>query len=128
MGPLRFGRPSASARRFWPPPSGSYRGNQPPGTINIVAFAPVRLSDAALVNAVATITEAKAQALWELGLAATGTATDAVTVLCPADGRPALRRATFALGCPARPGRAPGRPGGRLAAQDPLVEGGDPSY
>jgi adenosylcobinamide hydrolase len=57
-----------------------------PGTINIVAFAPVRLSDAALVNTVATITEAKAQALWELGLAATGTATDAVTVLCPADG------------------------------------------
>jgi len=57
-----------------------------PGTINIVAFVPVRLSDAALVNAVATITEAKAQALWELGLAATGTATDAVTVLCPPDG------------------------------------------
>jgi adenosylcobinamide hydrolase len=57
-----------------------------PGTINIVAFVPVRLSDAALVNAVATITEAKAQALWELGLAATGTATDAVTVLCPVDG------------------------------------------
>ncbi len=46
----------------------------------------MRLSDAALVNAVATITEAKAQALWELGLAATGTATDAVTVLCPVDG------------------------------------------
>jgi adenosylcobinamide amidohydrolase len=59
---------------------------QTPGTINIVAFAPVRLGDAALVNAVATITEAKAQALWELGLAATGTATDAVTVLCPTDG------------------------------------------
>ncbi|MDG4822390.1 adenosylcobinamide amidohydrolase [Asanoa sp. WMMD1127] len=57
-----------------------------PGTINIVAFLPQRLSDAALVNAVATITEAKAQALWELGLHATGTATDAVTVLCPADG------------------------------------------
>ncbi|MEV0714113.1 adenosylcobinamide amidohydrolase [Asanoa sp. NPDC050611] len=57
-----------------------------PGTINIVAFVPVRLSDAALVNAVMTITEAKAQALWELGLAATGTATDAVTVLCPQDG------------------------------------------
>ncbi|GAB2943040.1 adenosylcobinamide amidohydrolase [Micromonospora polyrhachis] len=56
------------------------------GTVNIVAFVPVRLSDAALVNAVATITEAKAQAIWELGLAATGTATDAVTVLCPVDG------------------------------------------
>jgi adenosylcobinamide amidohydrolase len=57
-----------------------------PGTINIVAFVPVRLSDAALVNAVMTITEAKAQALWELGLDATGTATDAVTVLCPRQG------------------------------------------
>ena len=57
-----------------------------PGTINIVAFLPVRLSDAALVNSVATITEAKAQALWELGLTATGTATDSVTVLCPTDG------------------------------------------
>jgi adenosylcobinamide hydrolase len=56
------------------------------GTVNIVAVLPAGLSDAALVNAVATVTEAKAQALWELGLPATGTATDAVTVLCPADG------------------------------------------
>ncbi len=50
---------------------------------------PERLGDAALVNAVATATEAKAQAIWELGLPATGTPTDAVTVLCPADGDPA---------------------------------------
>ncbi|MEQ4305013.1 adenosylcobinamide amidohydrolase [Plantactinospora sp. B6F1] len=56
------------------------------GTVNVVALLPERLGDAALVNAVATITEAKAQALRELGLAATGTATDAVTVLCPPDG------------------------------------------
>lgn len=56
------------------------------GTVNIVALLPVRLGDAALVNAVATVTEAKAQALRELGLPATGTATDAVTVLCPPDG------------------------------------------
>ena len=47
---------------------------------------PARLGDAALVNAVATATEAKAQALRELGIAATGTATDAVTVLCPPTG------------------------------------------
>ncbi|MEO3925326.1 adenosylcobinamide amidohydrolase [Micromonosporaceae bacterium B7E4] len=60
------------------------------GTVNIVALLPERLGDAALVNAVATITEAKAQALRELGLPATGTATDAVTVLCPADGPAAL--------------------------------------
>jgi adenosylcobinamide hydrolase len=60
----------------------------PVGTINIVAFVPARLTDAALVNAVATVTEAKAQALWDLGLQATGTATDAVTVFC-APGGPA---------------------------------------
>ncbi|MGC5017545.1 adenosylcobinamide amidohydrolase [Micromonospora sp. DT47] len=56
------------------------------GTVNIVAYVPAALGDAALVNAVATATEAKAQAIWELGLPATGTPTDAVTVLCPADG------------------------------------------
>lgn len=59
------------------------------GTINIVGYVPVRLGEAALVNVVATVTEAKAQAIWELGLPATGTPTDAVTVLCPADGDPA---------------------------------------
>ncbi|GAA0587976.1 adenosylcobinamide amidohydrolase [Paractinoplanes ferrugineus] len=57
-----------------------------PGTINVVAWVPQRLADGALVNAVATITEAKTQALRDLGLAATGTATDAVCVLCPASG------------------------------------------
>ncbi|WBB66016.1 adenosylcobinamide amidohydrolase [Micromonospora sp. WMMD812] len=56
------------------------------GTVNIVVYVPARLGDAALVNAVATATEAKAQAIMELGLAATGTPTDAVTVLCPVDG------------------------------------------
>ncbi|MCW3841089.1 adenosylcobinamide amidohydrolase [Micromonospora yasonensis] len=59
------------------------------GTVNIVGYVPMRLSEAALVNAVATATEAKAQAIWELGLPATGTPTDAVTLLCPADGDPA---------------------------------------
>lgn len=58
------------------------------GTVNIVAFVPAPLTDAALVNAVATVTEAKAQALRELDLPATGTATDAVAVLCPT-GEPA---------------------------------------
>lgn len=56
------------------------------GTINIVVDVPARMSDAALVNAVATVAEAKAQALWELGVAATGTATDATCVLCPTSG------------------------------------------
>ncbi|MDZ5441198.1 adenosylcobinamide amidohydrolase [Micromonospora sp. 4G57] len=59
------------------------------GTVNIIVSVPARLGEAALVNAVATATEAKAQAIWELGLPATGTPTDAVTVLCPADGEPA---------------------------------------
>ncbi len=57
------------------------------GTINVVAVLPERLSDGALVNAVATLTEAKSQALHDLGLRATGTATDACCVLCPDDGR-----------------------------------------
>lgn len=57
-----------------------------PGTINIVAALPVALTPAALVNAVATVAEAKAQALWELALPATGTATDATCVLCPTQG------------------------------------------
>jgi adenosylcobinamide hydrolase len=58
----------------------------PPGTINVVAFLPERLSDAALVNAVGTVTEAKVQALIEAGIAGTGTVTDAVCLLCPDDG------------------------------------------
>ena len=56
------------------------------GTINIVVAVPVRLSQAALVNAVATATEAKVQALCEIGVRATGTASDAIVVHCPTDG------------------------------------------
>ena len=59
------------------------------GTINVMVVVPARLSDAALVNAVATATEAKSQALADLGLDATGTATDAVCIVCPNDGTPA---------------------------------------
>jgi adenosylcobinamide hydrolase len=57
-----------------------------PGTINIVVALPERLSDAALVNAIGTATEAKAQALWDAGIDGTGTATDALCVLCPPHG------------------------------------------
>jgi len=53
------------------------------GTINIVAIVPVPLSDAALVNAVMTATEAKVQALVGCGFQATGTASDALVVACP---------------------------------------------
>ncbi|QLL10090.1 adenosylcobinamide amidohydrolase [Mycobacterium vicinigordonae] len=58
------------------------------GTINIVVAVPVQLCAAALVNAVATATEAKVQALYESGVQATGTASDAVIVHCPTDGTP----------------------------------------
>jgi adenosylcobinamide amidohydrolase len=54
-----------------------------PGTINVVAFVPVCHSDAALANLLCTVTEAKAQALADGGIPGTGTASDAVTVLCP---------------------------------------------
>jgi len=51
-----------------------------------VAF-PERLSDAALVNAIGTATEAKTQALFDAGIEGTGTATDALCVLCPPGGK-----------------------------------------
>lgn len=53
------------------------------GTINIVAFVPVRLSESALVNAIATVTEAKSQALFDASIEATGTPSDAVVIVCP---------------------------------------------
>jgi adenosylcobinamide hydrolase len=56
------------------------------GTINLVGRVGRRMSDAALVNAVATLTEAKVQALLAAGIDASGTASDAACVLCPADG------------------------------------------
>ena len=54
------------------------------GTINLVAFVPVPMTPGALVNLVATATEAKTQALLDAGVPGTGTATDAVVVVCPA--------------------------------------------
>ena len=57
-----------------------------PGTINLVAFVPVRMSEAALVNSIATVTEAKVQALAAHEVPGTGTASDALCVLCPTGG------------------------------------------
>ncbi|MCT9929993.1 adenosylcobinamide amidohydrolase [Planotetraspora sp. A-T 1434] len=57
-----------------------------PGTINIIVAVPVAFSDAALVNAVMTVTEAKTQALAEAGFFCTGTASDAVCVAVRDDG------------------------------------------
>lgn len=58
------------------------------GTVNLIALVPERLSDAALVNAMATATEAKTQAIRDAGIAATGTPTDALCIVCPDEGRP----------------------------------------
>ncbi|WP_257785437.1 adenosylcobinamide amidohydrolase [Lentzea guizhouensis] len=55
----------------------------PVGTINTFCWVPVSLEDAALVNLVVTATEAKTQALVELGVAGTGTPSDAVVIACP---------------------------------------------
>lgn len=59
-----------------------------PGTINIVVHCPAACTDAALVNLVGTVTEAKTQALLTYGIAGTGTATDTVTALCATEGTP----------------------------------------
>ncbi|MGC3000617.1 adenosylcobinamide amidohydrolase [Streptomyces sp. G35A] len=67
-------------------PGAGTGGPQAPGTINIVVAVPVPLSDAALVNAVATATEAKVQALVEAGHDCSGTPTDAVCVAARAPG------------------------------------------
>ncbi|MEE1938974.1 adenosylcobinamide amidohydrolase [Streptomyces sp. TRM 70361] len=64
-------------------PAPAHTGAPPAGTINIVVSVPVPLSDAALVNAVATATEAKVQALRDAGIDASGTPTDAVCVAAP---------------------------------------------
>ena len=91
------------------------------GTINVVAWIPGRLGEAALVNAVATVAEAKAQALFELGIPGTGTCTDAVVLACPTGG-PASPYGgpRSAWGAPlARAVHAAVRRGGRAWLADP---------
>jgi adenosylcobinamide amidohydrolase len=61
--------------------------NARPGTVNIVVVVPVAFCDAALVNAVMTVTEAKTQALLEAGVPGTGTASDALCIAVR-DGQP----------------------------------------
>jgi len=58
-----------------------------PGTINILVVLPDPMQPAALLNALCTATEAKTQALFAAGVPGTGTASDAVTVVCPSTGR-----------------------------------------
>jgi adenosylcobinamide amidohydrolase len=69
-----------------PPEVAAREADEPAGTVNVLVVVPAALSDAALVNAVVTATEAKAQALAEAGLRATGTSSDAVCVACPEPG------------------------------------------
>jgi iron complex transport system ATP-binding protein len=63
-----------------------------PGTINLILLLDAHLAPAAMVNAVMTATEVKAQVLLERdvrtpeGYAATGTSTDAVVVACTGRG------------------------------------------
>ncbi|GAA3959700.1 adenosylcobinamide amidohydrolase [Actinomadura viridis] len=79
--PVPGGRPEA-------PPAPPVPGPRP-GTVNIIVEVPAALSDAALVNAVMTATEAKTQALLEAGYACTGTASDALCIaaLIPRSGK-----------------------------------------
>ncbi len=63
-----------------------------PGTINLVVLIEGNLSEAAMVNAVITATEAKTMALFQAGVRlgdgsmATGTTTDAVVIACTGRG------------------------------------------
>lgn len=65
-----------------------------PGTINIVVLIDGNLTEAAMVNAVITATEAKTMALFQAGIrlpdgaVATGTTTDAIVIACTGRGKP----------------------------------------
>lgn len=54
------------------------------GTINLVVQVDAVLEAGAAVNAIVTATEAKTQALFDEGVPGTGTASDAIAVVCPA--------------------------------------------
>lgn len=62
------------------PPTGA-------GTINIIVASSEGMEDAALLETILVATEAKAEALLELGLPATGTPTDAVIAACEGEVR-----------------------------------------
>lgn len=70
-----------------------FKGPDRPGTINIVVLIDGDLTDAAMVNAVITATEAKSMAMMHAdihlpdGTAATGTTTDAIVIACTAKGK-----------------------------------------
>lgn len=61
-------------------PRPGHPGPPPAGTINILVAVPAPLCDAALLNCIATATEAKVQALLDAGYHGSGTASDAVCI------------------------------------------------
>lgn len=61
------------------------RNPDPPHTINVVVSSREGMADAALLETIITVTEAKAEALRSMGHAFTGTTTDAVVVACEGD-------------------------------------------
>jgi iron complex transport system ATP-binding protein len=77
-----------------PPATARPPGPPGPGTINLILLVDARLSPSAMVNAVITVTEAKALVLaeWDVrspdGHPASGTSTDSVVVACTGAGAP----------------------------------------
>ena len=74
--------------------AGELPGDNKQGTINLIVLIDGNLTDAAMVNAVMTATEAKTRALFKAkirlpgGERITGTTTDAMVVACTAKGKP----------------------------------------
>ncbi|MCX6650662.1 MAG: adenosylcobinamide amidohydrolase [Methanomassiliicoccales archaeon] len=60
------------------------------GTINVMVITDKSLDDCGLVNAVMTVTEAKAAALQDHHIPGTGTTSDAVMIACPKEGERCL--------------------------------------
>lgn len=56
------------------------------GTINIIGISDVPFTDAAKVNSIIAMTEAKTAALQDLGFKETGTTSDAIAIVCPKKG------------------------------------------
>lgn len=73
-----------ASKPTWAADESQGHGQWAPGTINLVAWLPVAMSEAAAVNMVITATEAKTQALFDAGVPGTGTASDAIVLLWPA--------------------------------------------
>jgi len=75
-------------------PAGKAQGRHRPGTINLILLIDGNLTDASMVNAVITATEAKTRALFKAkvmlpdGEPATGTTTDAIVLACTGTGEP----------------------------------------